>query len=373
MSEAERRGGPSEPVGSNAGAPGDPAARRAGARGSAASVPRVRLIDVAREAGLSKTTVSAALNGTGRLSDSVRAHARDTARRLGYRPNATARLLRAGHTRLIGFAVREYVESPWAYIESPYFTQLTNATARAALEHGHALVLLPNDSARDDWADLPLDAVCVVDPLIDDPLVDDFLAAGIPVVTDRRVEGRAGAYWVDIDHRDAIRTVLDHLADQGARDIALIAAGSDTLYTREFLAAQAEWAAERSMPTRVFEVERPGYAPSLEVVERVIGDPGYRPDALFVLTEVSPALVVDAARRHGYRVPDDLLVVCASEDSTAEHSDPPVTTLSMQPVEVATVGLGLLLDALTGVDTSPRGTIVPTRLHVRASTLRKEQ
>ncbi|MDI2129755.1 LacI family DNA-binding transcriptional regulator [Yinghuangia seranimata] len=353
--------------------------RRVGGRGGgvgrrpgsgAPAVPRVRLVDVAREAGLSKTTVSAALNGTGRLSDAVRAHARETARRLGYRPNATARLLRAGHARLIGFAVREYVAAPWVYMESPYFTQLTNATARAAMEHGHALVLLPNHSGRDEWADLPLDAVCINDPIIDDPLVDDFLAAGIPVVSDRRVDGQPGGYWVDMDHDLAIRGVLDHLADNGATDIVTLAAGSDTLFTVRSLEVQAQWAAERGVRTRVEVVEKPGYGHTLASVEKVLGDDD-RPDALFILTETSPLLVIDAARRAGYRVPDDLLIVCVSEDGIAEHTDPGMTTLSLQPEELALAAMELLVEALSGAAQDSRGIVVPTKLHIRGSTVRK--
>src|ERR1700756_1936431 len=90
--------------------------------------PRVRLVDVARAAGVSKTTVSDALNGSGRLPEPTREHVREVARRLGYRPNATARLLRAGHTRLLGLAAREYVETPWVYAEMAYFSQLVTAT-----------------------------------------------------------------------------------------------------------------------------------------------------------------------------------------------------------------------------------------------------
>ncbi|WTW99480.1 LacI family transcriptional regulator [Streptomycetaceae bacterium NBC_01309] len=379
MNEPERRVGkvPEEAGGPVSGpaarsAAGPPGAARGRGRGrDGRAAPRVRLIDVAREAGLSKTTISAALNGTGRLSDEVRTHARETAFRMGYRPNATARLLRAGHARLIGFAVREYVDKPWAYTELPYFTRLANASANAALEHGHALVLLPNHAPRDEWADLPLDAVCVVDPVVGDPLVDDFLAAGIPVVTDRRVKGRPGGYWVETDYAAAVVEVLDHLAEQGARDIAIVAAGSEALYTRNALLAQADWSAERGIRTSVVQVDVPGYAANLEAIGRILGaGPGAGPDALFVLTEVSPPLVLEVARRHGHRVPDDLLLVCASEDGLAEHTAPPVTTLSVQPQLIAEAGIRLLVEVLDQGLTEPRGVEVPTRLDIRTSSLR---
>ncbi|MFI1378705.1 LacI family DNA-binding transcriptional regulator [Embleya sp. NPDC020886] len=334
-----------------------------------APVPRVRLVDVAREAGLSKTTVSAALNGTGRLSDAVRLHAQETARRLGYRPNATARLLRAGHARLIGYAVREYVETPWSYIESPYFAQLTSATAQAALAHGYALVLLPTHSARDEWADLPLDAAVVADPLAEDPLVEDFLAARIPVVSDRRLEGMTGGHWVDIDHEAAVRGVLDHLAAGGARRIGVVAAHSSSLFYEESLTTYHTWCREREFAPLVGMTERPGNQAARAVIDHMLGQPE-RPDGLFVLTEASPPLILETVRAHGLRVPEDLLIVCVSDDATAAQTEPPITTLSLNPAEIATVGVELLIRALESGDPTPTGRIVPTNLEIRASSRR---
>ncbi|MGW0120799.1 hypothetical protein [Streptomyces sp. NPDC003327] len=116
---------------------------------------------MAREAGLAKTTVSAALNGSGRLSPEV----------------------------------RERMDLP----ESPYVARLTAATAATSLRRGYAVVLLPAGSLQSEWADLSLDAMVVADPVADDAIVEDLLAARIPVLSDRSVEGRPGAYWMDVD------------------------------------------------------------------------------------------------------------------------------------------------------------------------------
>lgn len=232
--------------------------------------PRVRLVDVAREAGLSKTTVSAALNGTGRLSPAVREKARETARRMGYRPNATARQLRAGRAKLIGFVVGEAVDADSVFLESPYFARLTGATAATALRRGYAMVLLPTGSLQSEWADLPLDAVVVTDPDADDRIVDDVLAAGIPVFSDRSVEGRPGAYWVDVDTSEAVRTALDHLREQGARRPVLVVPDSTTRFHAEVFAAHREWCAEHDLPERVVRVGEPGNGPVVRAVETAL-------------------------------------------------------------------------------------------------------
>ncbi|WP_435971562.1 LacI family DNA-binding transcriptional regulator [Streptomyces sp. Qhu_M48] len=364
-------------------------------------LPRVRLVDVAREAGLSKTTVSAALNGTGRLSPEVREKARETARRMGYRPNPTARHLRAGRARLIGYVVGEFADAPWTFLESPYFARLTAATAATSLRRGYAVVLLPAGSLRSEWADLSLDAVVVADPVAGDPVVDDLLAAHIPVFSDRSVEGRPGAYWVDVDAGAAVRDILDHVREQGARRPVLVVPDSTTRFHDEVFAAHRAWCTAHDLPERVVRVAEPGNGPVVRAVETALAGAwspggqgpggerpdgerpagehpagehldGERPDALLVVAEASPPLVLEAVRRHGYRVPDDLLLVLVSEDVTAEHTAPPVTTLSLRPEAVAEAGVEHLVAVLEHGRRESAGTLVPTRLDVRASSVRPE-
>ncbi|MET8504930.1 LacI family DNA-binding transcriptional regulator [Streptomyces sp. NPDC004787] len=332
----------------------EPSAGHGGESRGGAAAPRVRLVDVAREAGLSKTTVSAALNGTGRLSPAVREKAVETARRMGYRPNATARQLRAGRARLIGYVVGEFAGEPWTYLDSPYFARLTGATASAALRHGYALVMLPAGTLQREWADLPLEAVIVADPVADDPLVADLLAARIPVFSDASVAGRPGAHWVDLDTDAAVRECLEHLRAGGARRTALVLPDSSTRFHRQVLAAYRAWCAEHGAEERLTLVPEPGNGPVVRAVERALGRQP-RPDGLFVVAEASPPLVMDAARRLGLTVPGDVRVVCVSEDESAAHADPPVTTLSLCPEELAEQGMALLVAALEGGVAPPRG------------------
>ncbi|MFD7975091.1 LacI family DNA-binding transcriptional regulator [Streptomyces sp. NPDC059071] len=334
-------------------------------RGRAAA-PRVRLVDVAREAGLSKTTVSAALNGTGRLSPAVREKAVETARRMGYRPNATARQLRAGRARLIGYVVGEFAGEPWTYLDSPYFAQLTGATAAAALRHGYALVMLPAGTLQREWADLPLEAVIVADPVEGDPLVEDLLAARIPVFSDASVADRPGAHWVDVDTGAAVRESLDHLREGGAGRPALVLPDSTTRFHREVLAAYRDWCARHGADDLVTLVGEPGNGPAVRAVEQALKTEP-RPDGLFVVAEASPPLIMDAARRLGLAVPADVRVVCVGEDESAAHADPPVSTLSLRPADVAEEGMALLVSALEGGGSTPAGVLLTARLQVRAS------
>ncbi|WP_214323955.1 LacI family DNA-binding transcriptional regulator [Nonomuraea sediminis] len=324
-------------------------------------LPRVRLVDVAVAAEVSTSTVSAALNGTGRLSDTTRERVREAARRLGYRPDPTARLLRAGHTRLIGLAAREYVESPWVYVEHAYFTQLVTGAARAAHRRGYAIVLLPTLSRDDYWLDIPLDGIYIADPVADDPVVGNCVAAGIPVIANvPHAEGLLP--WVGCDHDAAVRHALTHLYEAGARNIAVIAGESTALFHRTSVRACESWSAERDLPAWIVRTREPGNRDVLAAVEQVLCAPR-PPDAILTLVEASTPLVVETIRRLGRSIPDDVLLVCTTEDPASARTDPAVSTLSFRPAQTAEAAIALLIDGR-------RGEPVTAELHIRASSTR---
>ncbi|MGI5488069.1 LacI family DNA-binding transcriptional regulator [Microtetraspora malaysiensis] len=332
---------------------------------------RVRLVDVARAAGVSKTTVSDALNGAGRLPAATREHVQKVARSLGYRPNATARLLRRGHTRLLGVAVREYVETPWVYAELAYFGTIVSAITQTALAHGYGIVLLPTSGPDDCWLDMPLDGVFVIDPVEGDPMVGDFLAAGVPVVSDRRAlaeaasEARESGRWVDFDNDGAVRQVLDHLEAAGAERIAIVTAATTACFYQQSVGTYQDWCAERGREPRVAYVPGPSLRHALNSVEEQLNaaDP---PDALFTLVEINPALLLDAIRKLGRSVPDDLLLVCTTEDPTAPYADPPISTLSYLPGETAEAAVSLLVDSIEGRE-GDQGRLLFADFQIRAS------
>jgi len=104
---------------------------------------RVSIKDVAREAGVSVTTVSHALNGKGRLSETTRDHVQEVADRLGYRPNPAARSLVSGRTGLIA-AMPSLPDDPRiAFSEFGYYSALIGAASGAAVALDRALVVAP--------------------------------------------------------------------------------------------------------------------------------------------------------------------------------------------------------------------------------------
>lgn len=336
---------------------------------------RAGIRDVAAAAGVSITTVSDALNGKGRLPDATRSHVRAVADRLGYRPSAAARTLRTGKSGLIGLTVTTYGEEPFTFTEFAYFAEMARAATSAALARGYALVILPatsRHSAFDIWSNVALDGTVVIDPSDRDPLVTELVRSGVPVVSDGRPAGNLPVTaWVDNDHEAAVRGLLDHLAESGARRIGLLTGTSTDTYTRLSTSAYLDWC-ERVGQEPVVEAY-PAHDPAAGAVaaDRLLARPD-RPDAVYGLFDPNGTDLLAAARRYGLRVPEDLLLVCCSESSVYAGTEPPITTLSLKPGRIGNMVIQLLIDAIEG-EGSPRPVeqVMPTDLIVRTSSRRR--
>ncbi|WP_019547779.1 LacI family DNA-binding transcriptional regulator [Streptomyces sulphureus] len=335
---------------------------------------RAGIRDVAAAAGVSITTVSDALNGKGRLPDTTRRHVREVADRLGYRPSAAARTLRTGKSGLLGLTVTTYGEEPFTFTEFAYFAEMARSATSAALARGYALVILPaasRHSAFDVWSSVALDGTVVIDPSDEDPVVADLVRSGLPVVSDGRPSGSLPVTaWVDNDHEDAVRGLLDHLAEGGARRIGLLTGTGTDAYTRLSTSAYLDWCS-RTGQDPVYE-SYPAHDPCAGAVaaDRLLARPD-RPDAVYGLYDPNGTDLLAAARRYRLRVPEDLLLVCCSESTVYATTEPPVTTLSLKPRRIGNTVVQLLIDAIEGVQKeSPVHQVMPTDLIVRTSSRR---
>ncbi|MGW0838707.1 LacI family DNA-binding transcriptional regulator [Streptomyces sp. NPDC002787] len=327
---------------------------------------------VAARAGVSTATVSNALNGTGRLSDATRQRVLAAARELGHAPASTARALARGSTGVLGLTTTTYGDLPVSYLEIPYYAQLTLGAMAAAHERGYMVMVMPNSLSPWMWLNTPMDGVIHVAPRADDPVRSILRERGVPMVTDGRPpQPHWGDAWVDIDYEAGMRLLLDHLTEAGARRIALSRPLHDDAYPHQVERAYASWCAERGLPALVEEyASMPDYLTAeRDAVGRLL-DRDPRPDAVIGVYSDSGHNILAAARHHGLRVPQDLLVACVSEDPDYATTTPPVTTLSLRPDRVSDEAVDLLIALINARRGVERHRLVQPALVPRRSTRR---
>jgi DNA-binding LacI/PurR family transcriptional regulator len=318
---------------------------------------------------VSVTTVSHALNGKGRVDPATRARVAQVVHRLGYRANRHARGLRLGRSGTVGLLLPVSGDARSdETLRLDFYMRLAGAAAATAFSREHALTLLPPVVAGTGLRGLTIDGGIVADPSRHDQRVSALEDLGLPVVTiERRLE-RPGDPWFVASQTDAnTRLLLDHLAAQGARRIALLIPRADWGWAAETLNAYESWSQEHGLPQLAVPVAmRPGEERAYQAAGRLLAS-RTPPDAIFAVAARFVRGVLRAAREGGRQVPAELLVAAGVDGAHAREGDPPVTALELHPERQAEAAVEMLLARLNG-DQAQAPTYVPATLHVRAST-----
>ena len=317
------------------------------------SIPQraVRLSDVAIAAGVSRSTASRALSGTGASAETVEA-VLAASKRLGYRPDPLARAMRTRSTGLVGVIVPG--------ISNPFFAELVEALERALRPFTLEVILGDSSGAVGEevgrietMIDRKVDGLIVIPTHHDDSVPAlRMAAASVPIIqVDRYVDGLAGDY-VGLDNAAGVRAALDHLVEQGCRDVVFVSDAGSTSTGRSRL--QAFQVGVRQV------MGLKGSPPflgtfSLDFGKEVVDELMRRrrlPDAVVCGADIVALGVLRALRMHGVQVPDEVKVTGFDGILFSELCDPPLTTLR-QPVPWIAAEVARLLDARLRGDTSP--------------------
>src|SRR5437870_7320322 len=205
---------------------------------------RISIKDVAREADVSVTTVSHALNDKGRLNPETRQRVRDDTERLGYKPNPAARSLVSGKTGLIAVIPSLPKEPRVSFGDFAYFTELIAAATDIAVSRDWALVVAPPLSSDFVWERVPLDGVIVIDPFVGDAALPVLRERGIPFVTVSADPDRPGQdATVECEDRECTAAVFDHFLERGARRVGFLSMPPMTAFLRSSAETYAGWCA----------------------------------------------------------------------------------------------------------------------------------
>lgn len=304
---------------------------------------RATIADVARAAGVSRTTVSHALNGLGKVDPRTRERVRRVADELGYRPSVRAQRLRRGEARTIGLVSSMPVGVAGGPSRLGFFMEVAAAAAESALLHGYGLVLVPPLETNPSLDSLDIDGAISVEPEEQDWTTRQLRARDLPVVTLGRQPG-ADLPHVDLNASRVATVLLEHLWQQGARRIALMIGDSarhSYVDVEEIYRGFASESGAQPMVRRVGEAggEDAGRRACLELLAR-----HPETDAVCATVDAFAVGAVRAVRESGRRVPDDVLVATRYDGVRARTCDPPLTAVDLHLGQAAASAVELLLE-----------------------------
>lgn len=323
---------------------------------------RVTIADVAREARVSKATVSRALNAPDALRPDTLEHVLGVVARLGFAPNLNARSLTTGRTLVIGVVVSD--------IQVPFFTAVARAVQDAARARGY-LTLVGNSDERPDAEDELIRAFAsrMVDGLVVTPAAGENralreVAARIPVVTvDRIVEGVGVARIVSDNFAGALNATR-HLLGLGHTRIAYLTSPLDKSSAveryRGFRAGLEE--AGIAFDPRLLRAGDYHVGAVVGAATELLED--MRPTAALTSEASVSVGVLRAAEALGLVVPDDLSVLGFDP---LDWGAPELSAVVQDTERLGVEAIGRLLRRLEGGEAGSDLVRVPTRLMVRES------
>ncbi|AIG01376.1 LacI family transcriptional regulator [Pseudomonas fluorescens] len=332
---------------------------------SAAQRSRVTMLDVAERAGVSKASVSRFIgDDRALLSDAIALRIEQAIDALGYRPNQMARGLKRGRTRLIGMLVAD--------IRNPYSIAVMHGVETACRQHGYNLVVCNTD--RDDEQErqhLAALRAYNIEGLIVNTLGHHLeqlleLQREMPLVlVDRKVDA-LHSDLVGLDNPLAVRMALEHLEQQGYRDILLVSEVADGTSSRveRLHSFQSQVSLRKDLRGAIQET-----GPDLHTrLQAFLAQDGAGPKALFCANGIAALACTKALRELGCRLFEDIGLIALDDLDWYPLVGSGITALAQPTQAIGTSAFDCLLKRLRG-DTSPtRSLDFAPQLLIRGST-----
>ena len=330
------------------------------------------IYEVARRAGVSTATVSRVLSRPDVVAPETRKKVMQAVERLGYTPNSAAANLRTLRTRKLLVTVPD--------ISNPFFSQILQGIEDAAQRKGYAVLL--GDTQHDDKREeryasmlkskeadgliflghrLPKEAAA---------LVKGMAPRCAPVVNGCEFSPRLGVPSVHIDNAKASSEAIDHLYRLGHRRIGVITGPLASPLSRDRLRGVKSQAKSEQGEDELMVVQGDFSIASGAAMADQLLTRKDAPTAVFCFNDGMAVGVIQTAKRHGRRVPEDLSVVGFDDIQFARYTDPPLTTVAQPMREIGEGTVRLLLEILEGNEIAPVSITLPHTLMVRGSTTR---
>ena len=329
------------------------------------SLPTVA--DVAQLAGVGAITVSRVVNGNGYVSIEKRKRIKTAIRKLGYRPNQAARVLKGHRAQMIGLIVPD--------LSDPFFGMCAAAIEEFAFERGYMTLIVAsqrNEEVEKNEVDMMMGqnvAGLVIVPSLPNDRLSLLTSSGIPIVAlDRPLEGVVSDEVV-IDNLGGAHTAVEHLVWHGHRKIACIG------YDKNFYSISQRILGYTSV------LKKAGLRPALyddastpEAVEKIVRSwtrAKERPSAVFSLNNVTTLRVLQSLKDSGFEIPERIAIVGFDDFSLAPLLSPPLTAIRQPAQVLGTQAARLLFDHIENAEGDQGRTrvkmVLPVEFIIRTS------
>ncbi|MCD7954831.1 MAG: LacI family transcriptional regulator [Lachnospiraceae bacterium] len=303
--------------------------------------------DVARELGISKTTVSRAISGKGRVSQETREKVLSCIEKNDYRPNVIAKALSERRTYNIGLLL----PNDYAEIDFPFFKECMSGICEKATQHNYDILLLLVDGKdltqlRRMISNRKVDGVIVTraltNPTLRSYLSEEkvpFVVIGTPQTED------PGMVWIDNQNREGSRELTGILLMKGLRRLALVGGSRTHLVTSSrvegFEDAHNDYHVRVDEKLLFFDVD--SYAKAAKAADMILEE---KADGIVFMDDYIANMMLGCLRERQVKIPQDLRVASLYDSALLEYHIPAITSLHFNTKSLGMNACQILLDHL---------------------------
>ena len=296
------------------------------------------IVEVARRASVSPSTVSRVTNGTKPVKPELAKRVWEAIRELGYVPNPSARALVSGRSRVLGLLVTE--------ITNPFFPELIRSFEDVAITNGYE-VLIGSSNFNAEHAKLFVrrlaqrraEGVAVLTFRRENTLLEELVRHNVPLVTvDEKVLGALRSGVLEIDYNNGISAAVNHLIQLGHTRIAFACGPSPYARSTHRLRQKAflDALAQAGVPTSPnHSVTFPDTMEGGVQAAQACLDMPIRPTALLCSNDFMALGALRQFAEKRLRVPEEMSVIGFDDIHIGEFTTPALTTVRMSKAELA--------------------------------------
>ncbi len=308
---------------------------------------QVTIKDIAKELGISPSTVSRALKDHPNINIKTKKAVQELAKKLNYRPNAVALSLLQSKSNIIGLIIPEVVHH--------FFSTVISGIEDYALDKGYNVMMYQsNESYEREVSNTQAILANRIDGLLvsisketkDYAHLNRLIESGIPIVLfDRSVE-EIHADRVIINDFEGAYMATEHLIEQGCKRISHLAGPQSRLIGKKRLAGYRQALIDHRLP--VYEdlvIDCDTYEAALEQMPKLLNS-SIKPDGVFAVNDMTAIGAMKIIKMYGMKIPKDIAVVGFGNDFEGRILETGLSSIEQKGYEMGEAAVELLIERL---------------------------
>ncbi|GAA0181596.1 maltose operon transcriptional repressor MalR [Clostridium sediminicola] len=337
---------------------------------------KITIKEVAKESGVSPSTVSRVISDSTRISEETKQRVRDAMKRLGYHPNAIARSLVNKSTKTIGVVMPQ---STQIAILNPFYPQALSGISAAAHKEDYCIILSTGTTEAEQLISIKeivmsgrVDGVIVMYSSVENKILNLLREYNLPILLIGKPLNDDGILFVDNDNVSAAYKVTNELIDRDHKKIGYISGKFEFVVSLDRLDGYRNALTEhgikfdRDYIVTVDFLKDEGYAAMKQLLKLK-----ERPTAIVVTDDSIAFGVIEALKEEKIRIPEQMEIISFNNVPISRFSNPKLTSVDINAYQLGYKSGELLINNINNFELSEKSFIVPTEIIYRESSIKK--